>query len=105
MAAVADLADWRVLATGAMSGIVGVHDRANLEAAQDVAADIKRSGGRAPLADIDEALLEAYLQEISMRRIGTAEVSAGVLLFLASDRLSSNVTGQAIDTNGGHLTP
>ncbi len=45
MAAVADLAGWRVLATGASSGIVGVHDRANLEAAQDVAADIDTNGG------------------------------------------------------------
>jgi 3-oxoacyl-[acyl-carrier protein] reductase len=40
-----------------------------------------------------------------MKRDGTAEECAGAYLYLASDALSSFVTGQVIEVNGGLLMP
>jgi 3-oxoacyl-[acyl-carrier protein] reductase len=46
--------------------------------------------------------LQAKLKKsIPMGRLGRPEECAGVLLFLASDELSSYVTGQTIGVNGG----
>jgi 3-oxoacyl-[acyl-carrier protein] reductase len=42
---------------------------------------------------------------IPMDRLGTPEECAGLLLFLASDRMSSYVTGQIIEVNGGQFSP
>ena len=40
-----------------------------------------------------------------MKRDGTAEECAGAYVYLASDALSSYVTGQVIEVNGGLLMP
>jgi len=51
---------------------------------------------------------EAYLamvQATPMRRDGTAGECAGTYVYLASDVLSSFVTGQVIEVNGGLLMP
>ena len=48
---------------------------------------------------------EAVRQQIPMRRIGSAEECVGAFLFLCSDRLSSYVTGQVLEVNGGLLMP
>ena len=40
-----------------------------------------------------------------MKRDGTAEECTGAYLYLASDELSSFVTGQVIEVNGGLLMP
>jgi 3-oxoacyl-[acyl-carrier protein] reductase len=46
--------------------------------------------------------LQAKLKKsIPMGRLGRPDECAGVLLFLASDELSSYVTGQTIGVNGG----
>ncbi|MDE2333784.1 MAG: SDR family oxidoreductase [Rhodospirillales bacterium] len=48
---------------------------------------------------------EALRAVIPMRRIGTAEECVGAFLFLCSPKLSSYVTGQVIEVNGGLLMP
>ena len=52
-----------------------------------------------------KAQLEAARQTIPMGRFGSAEECVGVVLFLATDALSSYVTGQVIEVNGGQLMP
>ena len=42
---------------------------------------------------------------IPMGRFATAEECVGTVLFLATDALSSYVTGQVIEVNGGQLMP
>ena len=51
------------------------------------------------------ALLQAMQATIPMNRLGRAEECSGALLFLASDSMSSYVTGQVIEINGGQLMP
>jgi 3-oxoacyl-[acyl-carrier protein] reductase len=51
------------------------------------------------------AVLEALKAMIPMGRLGTADECAGAFLYLASDAMSSFVTGQVIEVNGGHLMP
>ena len=48
------------------------------------------------------AIKEAFLQMIPMRRYGTFDEIAQVVLFLASD-LASWVTGQTIAVDGGQM--
>jgi 3-oxoacyl-[acyl-carrier protein] reductase len=55
--------------------------------------------------DSSAAQLEAIRQTIPLGRLGTAEDCVGAFLFLASDQLSSYVTGQVIEVNGGQLMP
>jgi 3-oxoacyl-[acyl-carrier protein] reductase len=50
-------------------------------------------------------LMEAIVKTIPMKRAGTADECAGTALFLASDEMSSYITGQVIEVNGGMLTP
>ena len=45
--------------------------------------------------------LEAMRQGIPMARIGTVDECVGAFIYLASQRLSSYVTGQVIEVNGG----
>ena len=40
-----------------------------------------------------------------MRRLGSADECCGAFLFLASESLSSYVTGQIIEVNGGSVMP
>jgi 3-oxoacyl-[acyl-carrier protein] reductase len=49
--------------------------------------------------------LEAARKTVPMDRLGTAEECVGAYLFLASETLSSYVTGQVIEVNGGQLMP
>jgi 3-oxoacyl-[acyl-carrier protein] reductase len=45
------------------------------------------------------------LAPVPLGRAGTAEECVGAYLYLASETLSSYVTGQVIEVNGGVLTP
>lgn len=49
------------------------------------------------------AMMETLIKSVPMGRAGTAEECAGAVLFLASDQMSSYVTGQVIEVNGGML--
>jgi 3-oxoacyl-[acyl-carrier protein] reductase len=49
--------------------------------------------------------LAAMLTTIPMARTGTPHECVGTILYLASDRMSSYVTGQIIEVNGGQLMP
>ncbi len=49
--------------------------------------------------------MAAMVRQIPMKRAGTAEECVGAYLFLASDALSSYITGQVIEVNGGQLMP
>lgn len=53
----------------------------------------------------NEEQLETMRRTVPMGRLGTAEECVGAFLFLASDQLSSYVTGQIIEVNGGQLMP
>lgn len=49
--------------------------------------------------------LSIIAQSIPMERLGSAEECAGAFLWLASSTLSSYVTGQVIEVNGGQVMP
>lgn len=49
--------------------------------------------------------LQASVATIPMGRAGTPEECIGAFLFLASDAMSSYVTGQIIEVNGGQIMP
>jgi NAD(P)-dependent dehydrogenase (short-subunit alcohol dehydrogenase family) len=51
------------------------------------------------------ALLKELAAGIPMRRLGSADECCGAFLFLASESLSSYVTGQIIEVNGGSVMP
>jgi 3-oxoacyl-[acyl-carrier protein] reductase len=51
------------------------------------------------------AMLEAMRATVPMARLGSADECAGAFLFLASDELSSYVTGQVLEVNGGQYMP
>ena len=51
------------------------------------------------------ALLEDLRAGIPMRRLGRADECCGAFLFLASEHLSSYITGQIIEVNGGSVMP
>ena len=51
------------------------------------------------------ALLEQLRAGIPMGRVGQADECSGAILFLASDKLSSYMTGQIIEVNGGSIMP
>jgi 3-oxoacyl-[acyl-carrier protein] reductase len=48
---------------------------------------------------------DTVAKAVPLGRVGTAEDCVGTYLFLASDMLSSYITGQMIDVNGGQLMP
>ncbi|WP_445263635.1 SDR family NAD(P)-dependent oxidoreductase [Ramlibacter sp. PS4R-6] len=50
-------------------------------------------------------MLESFKATIPMGRLGTADECVGAFLYLASDALSSYVTGQIIEVNGGQYMP
>ncbi|WP_145805207.1 SDR family NAD(P)-dependent oxidoreductase [Kribbella amoyensis] len=52
-----------------------------------------------------EDQLKAMLTTIPMGRTGTPHECVGTILYLASERMSSYVTGQIIEVNGGQLMP
>jgi 3-oxoacyl-[acyl-carrier protein] reductase len=51
------------------------------------------------------AIMEAFVRQVPLGRAATAEECVGAFLFLASDRLSSYVTGQVLEVNGGQFMP
>ncbi len=50
-------------------------------------------------------LLEKLRKGVPMRRLGRADECSGAILFLASEKLSSYITGQIIEVNGGSVMP
>ena len=50
-------------------------------------------------------LLENFRTTIPMDRLGDSDECAGAFLFLASEELSSYITGQIMEVNGGQLMP
>ncbi|MEV6288378.1 glucose 1-dehydrogenase [Kribbella sp. NPDC051770] len=52
-----------------------------------------------------EEQLKAMLGTIPMGRTGTPHECVGTILYLASDAMSSYVTGQIVEVNGGQLMP
>lgn len=50
-------------------------------------------------------MMEAFKTVIPMGRVGTADECVGAFLYLASESLSSYVTGQIIEVNGGQYMP
>lgn len=51
------------------------------------------------------AVLEQLRAGIPMGRLGRADECSGAILFLASEKLASYVTGQTIEVNGGSIMP
>jgi 3-oxoacyl-[acyl-carrier protein] reductase len=49
--------------------------------------------------------MKAMLTTIPMGRTGTPHECVGTILFLASERMASYVTGQIVEVNGGQLMP
>jgi 3-oxoacyl-[acyl-carrier protein] reductase len=52
-----------------------------------------------------EEQMNGMIATIPMGRTGTPHECVGTILFLASERMSSYVTGQIIEVNGGQLMP
>ncbi|GAA1603441.1 3-oxoacyl-ACP reductase FabG [Kribbella sancticallisti] len=52
-----------------------------------------------------EPQLQTMLATIPMGRAGTPHECVGTILYLASDAMSSYVTGQIVEVNGGQLMP
>jgi 3-oxoacyl-[acyl-carrier protein] reductase len=52
-----------------------------------------------------EEQMKAMLTTIPMGRTGTPHECVGTILFLASERMASYVTGQIVEVNGGQLMP
>jgi 3-oxoacyl-[acyl-carrier protein] reductase len=52
-----------------------------------------------------EEQMRAMTAQVPLGRAGTSDECVGAYLYLASDALSSYVTGQIIEVNGGLLTP
>ena len=50
-------------------------------------------------------ILKGMVNSVPMGRMGTSEELAGTYLFLSSEELSSYITGQVIEVNGGQLMP
>jgi 3-oxoacyl-[acyl-carrier protein] reductase len=50
-------------------------------------------------------MLATMQASVPMNRIGMPEECAGTLMYLASDAMSSYVTGQVIEVNGGQIMP
>lgn len=51
------------------------------------------------------AALDSFIAATPLRRAGTPEDCVGAFLFLACERLSSFITGQTIEVNGGFIMP
>jgi len=81
--------------------------------AKEVAADRIRVNAVAPGTILtpfherfsNETQMKAMVATIPMGRAGTAEDCVGAYIFLASEALSSYITGQVIEVNGGQLMP
>jgi 3-oxoacyl-[acyl-carrier protein] reductase len=52
-----------------------------------------------------ETQMQNMVATIPMGRTGTPHECVGTILYLASERMASYVTGQIIEVNGGQLTP
>ncbi|MCC6467606.1 MAG: SDR family oxidoreductase [Alphaproteobacteria bacterium] len=51
------------------------------------------------------AMLKTAVATVPMGRLGTSEECVGAFLYLCSDKLSSYVTGQVVEVNGGIVMP
>src|SRR5207302_1657722 len=54
--------------------------------------------------DMPELVLQQFLQQVPLGRVGTIDDIVGAALFLCSD-LARYITGQVIHVNGGLLMP
>ena len=50
-------------------------------------------------------IMQGFVAQVPMGRVGVAEECVGAYLYLASPMLSGYVTGQVIEVNGGQLMP
>lgn len=99
--------------TGLYSSAKGYLTTFTRALAKELAADGIRVNAVAPgviLTPIHDgvtsaAVLEQLRAGIPMGRLGRADECSGAILFLASEKLSSYVTGQTIDVNGGSVMP
>ena len=53
----------------------------------------------------DPERMKVLIKTVPMGRAGTPDECVGTIFYLASDQLSSYITGQIIEINGGQLTP
>jgi 3-oxoacyl-[acyl-carrier protein] reductase len=51
------------------------------------------------------AVMDAFIRQVPLGRAAAADECVGAFLFLASERLSSYVTGQVLEVNGGQFMP
>jgi 3-oxoacyl-[acyl-carrier protein] reductase len=95
---------------GATKGFVSTFTRG---LAKELASDRIRVNAVAPGVILtplherlsSEAQMRMMLTPVPLGRAGTSEECVGAYLYLASETLSSYVTGQIIEVNGGVLTP
>jgi 3-oxoacyl-[acyl-carrier protein] reductase len=95
---------------GATKGFVSTFTRG---LAKELASDRIRVNAVAPGVILtplherlsSEAQMRMMLTPVPLGRAGTSEECVGAYLYLASETLSSYVTGQIIEVNGGALTP
>jgi 3-oxoacyl-[acyl-carrier protein] reductase len=51
------------------------------------------------------AVMEGFIRQVPLGRAATPDECVGAFLFLASERLSSYITGQVLEVNGGQFMP
>jgi 3-oxoacyl-[acyl-carrier protein] reductase len=87
--------------TAAKAGLVGLtRSLAKELGPRGVRVNVVAPGVIATEVELPQAIIERYQSMTSVRRLGTPEEIANVVLFLASD-LSSYVTGETINVDGG----
>jgi 3-oxoacyl-[acyl-carrier protein] reductase len=51
------------------------------------------------------AVMEGFIRQVPLGRAATPDECVGAFLFLAPERLSSYITGQVLEVNGGQFMP
>ena len=91
-------------ALGAHGASVALHYHRSADQPQRVAEDICASGSRAVLlrGDVGDPAVAGHLVAQTAAAFGRLDVLINIL---ASERLSSYVTGQVLEVNGGQFMP